>query len=98
MSMLYLAQTAADAHPGRAVGALTGQVLIIGLIVFGLVKLFTRKRRNTLPTPPPNYYPAPPPYQGNYWPQQGWPHSAPQYGPGSPGAWPPPPHPPTRAR
>jgi hypothetical protein len=98
MSMLYLAQTAAESRPGYALGYMASKFLIIGLVVFGLVKLLTRKRRNTLPPPPPNYYTAPPPHAGNYWPQPGWSPSAPPYGPGSHGTWPPPPHPPTPAR
>jgi hypothetical protein len=95
MSMLYLAQTAADARPGLAVGYIAGKILMIGGGVYGLVKLVTRKRRNTLPPPPPNYG-ALQGYRPGYWAPPGWPPQAPPTAaPGQMPPWPPQSLPPT---
>ena len=103
MSMLYLAQTAADARPGLAIGYITAKVLVIGGVVYGLVRLVTRKRRTTLPPPPPNYG-ARPPYPPSQWaPGQwappSWPAQAPPAGwPAPMPPWPPQSTPPARPR
>jgi hypothetical protein len=97
MSMLYLAQTAAESRPGFALGYIAAKLLIIGIGVYGLVKLVSSKRKNKLPPPRPNYT-APGPYTGNYWAQPGWPPPAPPAAPRTPAPWPPQPHRPTWPR
>ena len=100
MSMLYLAQTVADAHPMRAVGYVGARMALVVAVVIGLIKLITRKRSHPTPPPPPPYG-APHPYAGGQWhqPHPGqwpqphvggqWPQPWPPHAPPTPGAgWP----------
>lgn len=91
MSMLYLAQTVADAHPMRAAGSLVVPIAVVAAIVVGLVKRATRKPARPAP-PPPQYY-GPAPCGGAAWTPPGWPTQPPMApGPGRPAQ--PPPWPP----
>jgi len=96
MSMLYMAQAAAEARPGLAIGYIAGKIGIVALIVIGLVKLATRKpSRRVLP---PNFT-APQPYTQGYWVPPSWPPQAPPAAaPGQMQAWPPQSPPPARPR
>jgi hypothetical protein len=69
MSMLYVAQTAAEARPGVAIGYITAKLLMISGAIYGLIRLVSRKRRSTSPPAPPNYG-APHGYAPNYWATQ----------------------------
>jgi hypothetical protein len=97
MSMLYAAQTLAQAHPMEAVGYLTAKIGTVILVVIGLVKLVNRAPSHRMPPPPPNYT-APQPYTPTYWTPPGWPpHSTPT-APGQAPPWPPHSPPPARPR
>jgi hypothetical protein len=79
-----------DAHPARTVGVVLGRLIIVGLIIWGIVHLFRKRRRPH----PPVQYPQPQPYwDGSAWqypppgglqPQPYWDGTAWQYPPPQP--------------
>lgn len=88
---LHLAQTLAEAHPGRAIGYTVGRIgIIVGVIA--LIVRACRKRRPHQVTPPAAGWPPSHPGAAA-WPHPGWPQPGPV-----PSAYPPHPYPPAQPR